>query len=279
MLATRRSHSRTSVQRTHTEIGMITTRDLLRMGALLTAGTLLACANDTTSPGSPPPVGPPPVSPPPVSPPPAGPVTGNRVLTFLDIDVPRYPMVPVEYLDRGQIGVLARDQRGELMVADGGSFSISSDNPSVATVGNTQLSTWPNSGISAELRAITPGEAVVSVSWTIGGVTKTATTTIEVHSLKGWSLKIFPAASTVKLGHMTGVEAVMVDATGAYRFAPPSVFTLDRNDVVGLRENEASCWEWYTCGSILVHGVAVGEATLTARWEGFSAAIKVTVVP
>ncbi len=237
---------------------MITTRDFIRLGTLLTGATLLACANDSTAPVDSPPV------------------TASRVFTSLDILVSAQRMAPIAGLNNKSLRVSARDQHGELMIVEGGSFSISSDNPSVATVGDA-VSTA--SQISAEIRAIAPGEAVVSVTWTIGGVTKTAKATIIVESTTGWSLSLDPAALTVNLGKEVPVVAELRDARGALRGWGPTVFTSDREDVVAFYYEDFLCVPVQPCHTINVRGVAVGEAIITARLEGFSATIKVTVVP
>ena len=244
---------------------MITTRELRLVGALLTGATLLACANDSTAPVS------------------SSPVTASRVFTTFDLFVSAsrispstYRMATIAGLNNEWLTASARDQHGELMIVKGGSFSISSDNPSVATVGDAVPAA---SQISAKIRAIAPGEAVVSVTWTIGGVTKTAKTTIIVEATTGWSLKLDPAALTVNVGKVVPVEAQLRDARGALRSWAPSVFTSDRDDVVAFYYDDWSCGLFQACPYINVRGVALGEAIITARLEGFSATIKVTVVP
>jgi len=244
---------------------MITTRECLRLGALVTAGALLACANDSTAPVTPPPV-----------------IT-DRAFTSLEIRAPMSPMAPIATLNSGRLEVRAKDQHGVPMIVGMGSFTISSDKPSVVTVGDEQFSTSVSNGIpddswySAYVAAIAPGEAVISVSWTIGGVRKTAKSTIRVESTEGWSLKVDPAALTVQLGSTGWLQALVVDATGKTRIQGAGVFTSDRDDVVALYEEEW-CSDW-PCDGINVLGVTLGEATITAKFEGFSAKVSVTVVP
>ena len=242
---------------------MITTRKFLGLGAAVTIGTLLACANDSTAPAVP-----------------------DRVFTALEMTPPSFKMAPIAGLKTGRLEVRAEDQYGVPMIVGIGSFSISSSDPSVATVADAQFWTSQSNGvpddswISANVTAIAPGEAVISASQTIGGVTKTAKSTITVESMEGWSLEVDPAVVTVQVGSTVRVEAAVLDETGnarmkgAFYFA----FTSDRDDVVALSEDEW-CVAWPCEAHVNVLGVAPGEATITAKFAGFSATTSVTVVP
>lgn len=101
----------------------------------------------------------------------------------------------------------------------------------------------------------------------------------QVESMEGWSMKLSPAAVTVKVGHIQKVEAMMVDAAGSHKIVPPALFTSNRVEVVGVVDDEELCYRWYPCGVINVVGSALGEATITAVFERFSASVQVTVVP
>ncbi len=169
------------------------------------------------------------------------------------------------------------------MIVGKGSFTIASSNPMVATVSEERFFTSLSNGvpddswISAYVRAIAPGEAVITVSWTIGEITKTAKSTIRVESIEGWSLKVNPASLTVKLGSTERVHAMLLDATGRTRIRYAGAFTADRDDVVAVFADDwCCCWP---CEEINVRGVGLGEATLTAKFEGLLAKMTVTVVP
>jgi hypothetical protein len=242
------------------------TRKFLRLGAVVGAGTVLACTNDFTSPVTP------------------VPPTDTRVLTSLVIQAPKYAMAPVIGLKTARLEVRAEDQYGARMLVENATFSIASENPGVATVSDPTFWTSRFNGVldgswlSAYVNAVAPGEAVISVSWTIGWVTKTAKTTIRVESTDGWSLIADPATLTVKAGSTELVSAILLDGAGRRRLSSAGVFTAERDDVVALYYDEA-CFILQPCSHISVRGVAPGEATINARLDRFSAAIKVTVVP
>jgi len=240
---------------------MIERQKFLGLAKVVLAGTLLGCANDSTAP-----------------------VSTGPVFTSIQIQGPTSPMAPLSLLNTARLEVRAVDQHGVPMIVGMGSFSISSNNPGVATVGETQFWTSESNGvpdgswIAAYVRAVAPGEAVISVSWTIGGVTKTARSTIRVDSTNGWSVKVDPAEVTVRVGSAKKVRAMLLDATGKTRLQHWGSYTVDRDDVVALYEDEG-CGNLQPCDGINVLGVAVGNATLTTGFEGFSATISVTVVP
>ncbi len=242
---------------------MITTQKFLGLAAAVTIGTLLGCANEFTAP-----------------------VVPGRVLTSLEMTPPAFRMAAIAGLKTGRLEVRAEDQYGVPMLAGIGSFSISSSDADVVTVADAQYWTSQSNGvlddswISAYVTAIAPGEAVISASWTIGGVTKTARSTITVESTEGWSLKVDPAVLTVPAGSTVRVQAAVVDETGNIRMKDHAAFafTSDRDDVVALSEDEW-CFQWVCEAHINVLGVVPGEATITARVAGFSATTSVTVVP
>lgn len=243
---------------------MMTTLTFLR--AVVGAGTLLGCANDFTAPLTP------------------VPQTDNRVLTSLAIQAPTYAMAPVIGLKTARLEVRPEDQHGVRMLVENASFSIASENPGVATVSEPTFWTSRFNGVvddswlSAYVNAVAPGEAVISVSWTIGWVTKTAKTTIRVESTEGWSLMADPATLTVKSGSTELVSAMLLDATGKKRLQSAGVFSVERDDVVALYYDE-SCFILQPCSHINVRGLAPGEATINARLDRFSATLRVTVVP
>jgi hypothetical protein len=244
---------------------MIRARDIVRLGVLVSVSTLLACVNESTAP---------------VTTPPA---TSERVFTSLNIQVP--PLAAITGLNESSLDVLPEDQYGAPMIVGQGSFSISSETPSVARVSDARFASQSNNlgkpigtWLYASLTAVAPGKAVISVSWTTGGVTKTAKTTLTVESTEGWSAKPDPATLSVKFGSTVVARAMMVDATGKTRLRSSGVFsfTSDRSDVVAIHQgNDCHIWG---CDGMTVRGVALGEATVTARLEGFSTTIRVTVV-
>ena len=243
---------------------MITTREFLRLGTIAMCGTLLACASDSTGPGNPP--------------------LGNvgPVFTSIRFQGGDHPLAPITGLNNTRLEVRALDEYGLPIIAENASFSVFSENAAVAAVGETARFTSGFNGVpydsyhSAYITAIAPGEAVISVAWTIGGVTKTAKKTIRVESVEGWSLKVDPSAFTVKPGSAKPVRATVVDADGNHRHTPQMVlFSPDRTDIVTLFQDELC--DSQPCYGINVRGIARGEATITARLDGFSALIRVTV--
>ena len=247
---------------------MITTRHLLGLSAVVMTATLPGCANEVTVPVV------------------QDPVIPGRAFTSMEIGPHSFSMAPVTGLNSVRLEVRARDQYGAKMTVgpEAGSFSISSSNPGVADVGGVQF--WissfndvpQDSWVSAYVTALVPGTAVITASWTIGGVTRTAKTTIGVESTEKWSLKVDPASLTLSLGSTTQVRTMVIDAAGKTRLQNAAALTADRDDVVGLSYDEA-CLDWYPCPGVDVRGVAIGEATLTARYQGLAASISVTVVP
>lgn len=242
---------------------MITTRKFLVLGAAVTIGTLSACANEPTALTFP-----------------------DRVFTSLEIGPASFELAPIAGLKTRRLVVRARDQDGVPMVAEMRSFSISSSDPSVATTADQQFLTSQINGvpddpwIAAYVTAIAPGEAVISVSLTIGGIVKTAAAIVTVESIEGWSLKVDPAVLTVQLGSTVRVEATVLDQAGNARTrgAEYAAFTSDRDDVVALYWDEG-CWSWVCEAHINILGVAPGIATITAEYGDLSATATVTVVP
>jgi hypothetical protein len=240
------------------KVTMITSRKT-GLGLVVTIGTLLAC-DEISSPSS-------------------DPVFTSLELSSSSFSMALIPPLGIEYFE-----VRAMDQFGHTMVGERGSFTLSSSDPSVVTVTDTKLwraaMTGDDSWISAYVNAVATGEAVISASWTIGGVTKTATALVNVESTEGWSLKLDPAVLTLRTGSTGRVQAAVLDATGNTRFSEAAwlTFTSDPGDVVALHEDEW-CWAWPCEGHINVLGVAPGEATINARYSGLFATATVIVVP
>jgi hypothetical protein len=242
---------------------MITTRKFLRMAVLLTAGTLVGCGNDATLPTELTPIEP-------------------LVFSSLEMQTPAFPLVPVPGLSTSRIEVRPRDQKGRTIYVETEFFTITSSNPAVVAVVDHKLWNATSNGVAADtwiavqIEALAPGEAVISASWTIDGVTKTAKSTITVESTDGWSLNVAPAALSMELGSTRHIDVSVVDAHGNTRIRNAS-FTSDREGVLGFFEYDA-CLYW-VCYGTNVRGLALGETTVTARFMSLSAALVVKVVP
>lgn len=205
----------------------------------------------------------------------------GRVFTSLELDVAgSSDLVTILGMDRRFFRAFARDQYGVSMPLDRGTFSILSSDPDVIRVSESAFMSSASDGamndswIQAYLVAVGPGSAIVSVSWTSGGVTRTASTSVlTVESADGWLLRMEPATLTLHVGSQEPLKAVMVDRAGNQRALVWDVLSVDRSDVVTLRR---PCFE---CPGLDVFGLKPGEATITVKWDFLIGRATVTVLP
>lgn len=243
-------------------------RALLLMVAISAA--TVAC-DGTTEPNVPP------ATPTPATPDPAS----QRVFTSLDVNIfGSSELVAILGMNSRYLQVRAKDQYGMEMPVGKGSFSIESSDSNVVRVTDSQFWSASSNGtidetwIQAYAVAVGPGKAVVTVSWTTGGFTRTATTSVfTVESGEGWSLKIDPETLTLHVGSREPIKAMMLDRAGNQRALLYDFFSVDQNDLVAL---ERPCDE---CPGMDAVGLAPGEATITVTWGRLSARAAVTVLP
>jgi hypothetical protein len=174
----------------------------------------------------------------------------------------------------------AKDQYGMEMPVGEGSFSIASSDSNVVRVTDSQFWSSSSNGtvdetwIQAHAVAVGPGKAVVTVSWTTGGFTRTDSTSVfTVESGEGWSLKINPETLTLHVGSREPIKAMMLDQAGNQRAVLYDIFSVDHNDLIAL---EPPCEE---CPGMEAVGLAPGEAIITVTWGRLSARAAVTVLP
>ena len=237
------------------EIGMIT-RELLGLVAAVTFSSLIACENDS----------------PVITPP-------DRVFTSLEMAPSTLTLASITDLKIGNISLRAMDQEDVEM--DVGEPSFSSSDPGVATVSAAGWAGTAAAGhhvFSAEVTAISAGEAVITASWTIGGITKTAKSIVTVESMEGWSLQTNPQSVTLPPGAVTIVGSSIVDAGGRTRIGPLALdLTSNRPDIAAVVYNENCAMA--PCFYNAVRAVAPGTAIITASYGGVSGTATVTVLP
>jgi hypothetical protein len=205
----------------------------------------------------------------------------QRVFSSLDVTVfGSSELVAILGMNARYLQVHARDQNGMQMPVGKGSFSIESSDSNVVRVTDSEFWSASSNGtidetwIQAYAVAVGPGKAVVTFSWTTGGFTRTASTSVfTVESGEGWTLKIDPEALTLHVGSREPIKAMMLDQAGNQRAVLYDLFSVDHNDLVAL---ERPCEE---CGGMDAVGLLPGEATITVTWGRLSARAAVTVLP
>src|SRR5438093_815821 len=151
-----------------------------------------------------------------------------------------------------QLTAVASDSAGNPLA--GRAITWSSDNPAVAAVGLTGLTTGVAAGI-ATIRATCEGQ--------------TASAIVTVNPVPVASVTVSPTSATMRVGSAVQLTAVARDSAGGPLAGRPVTWTTSDPAVATVNAN----------GSVTSN--AVGSATITATSEGKSgtAAITVTAVP
>lgn len=154
--------------------------------------------------------------------------TAPSVLTMLEVTPASATLFTVEPGNTATLSVVAKDQNGQTM-AGAGSPSFSSDNAAIAAV-----------SVDGTITAVAAGTARITASLTVGGVTKTGTTTVTAQVAPANASVVAPA-----LAYQPGVVDVQAGGTVTWTFGS-TVHTVTFTtpgapaDVPGLDNGSAS---------------------------------------
>ena len=184
---------------------------------------------------------------------PAGPAAPARVFTSLELTPSSFTLFTTtlsttfEPLKTVQLSTVAKDQSGAEMI--GGSLSFSSSEPSVAAVDAGGL-----------VSAVAPGEADISASVTIKGVTKTTTAVITV------------SASPDQILIYAGVDArgdTVKVFTSIFPYLPGTVVTANGVQLTRCYTDDPYRRAYGTyCGTLYPAAAAGSSVNLAVRADG-----------
>jgi hypothetical protein len=171
----------------------------------------------------------------------------RRIATSVEVDPSAHTFTSLQ--ETMTLSATVRDFRGEVRPEIGVTWT--SSNPSVAVVDATGL-----------VRSMAPGSAVITAS--VEGLSGSATLTVAQEPA---GVVLVDPLLELGLGESAGYTAWVVDANG-WLIAGRTVAWSSSNPSVIAIEADGTAW-----------AMAEGSATLTASWNGLSAAVEVTVPP